>query len=347
MLFAACQWSSARSSIGTMHQLGHKYWTETHGFYADSGGYLLSSPDMPSFPVDTRALHYMIEYGYLDLPVVPKLEILDRSKTNKFTMAVAAFQIIWLVVQCIARLVQSQDISPLEDITVAFTVSTIATFFYWMNKPLDVNTHIKVRTATPIATILREAGPTAKEPYVDTPLDFVAGCGGVRYGPGQWGRRPFLRSFGSIQMKPLQRIPDDYTPTPKFGMAIVQWAFSLVHGGVHIACWNYPFPTLAERYLWRCASTILLGILFFWGIVEVLMVKPGLDFSVTLLGIWEKTAKSNSLIRRWGMDAPATLCACYYIMARSILIFQAFFTLRDMPCSVYEEAGWTNYIPHF
>ena len=55
-LFAACQWSSARSGIQEMYTLGITHWTIFHGFYADSGGVILHTPDMPPFPVNTRAL---------------------------------------------------------------------------------------------------------------------------------------------------------------------------------------------------------------------------------------------------------------------------------------------------
>ena len=345
-LFAACQWSSARSSVRSMHELGASHWTIVHGFYADSGGFILHTPDMPPFPVDTRALQYLIENRYLEVPEIKKDDIQDRSKTDKFAKTVAVVQSGWMIAQCIGRLVQSLDTTPLELVTVAFTVCTVASYFSWMEKPLDIEGHSNLTITTTTSEILRNAGPAARQPYVDTPMDFVGGCG-VQQGPGAWGRRQYFKSFGGPRSRPLQRIPDDYTPPPRtVRLAFSQWAISMIHGAIHVAGWKYPFPTLAEQYLWRSGSAALLAIVILWGIVEILAVSPGLNFTIILLGIWEKTTTSKSLWRRWALDLPATLCAVLYIIARITLLVQAVVILRSMPCSVYKTVNWTNFIPH-
>jgi hypothetical protein len=65
-LFASCQWSSARSNIDDMHAVGVINWTTVHGFYANSGGFMLHSPDMPPFPINTQAVQYLVKKGYLE-----------------------------------------------------------------------------------------------------------------------------------------------------------------------------------------------------------------------------------------------------------------------------------------
>ncbi|KIW24687.1 uncharacterized protein PV07_10388 [Cladophialophora immunda] len=281
-LFAGCQWSSAQSTIASMQALGATQWTLIHGFYADGGAFLLHSPDMPPFPINTRAIHYLVERKYLELPTLTRDDIMDRSKTNKFSMGMAIVQTSWMIAQCITRLVQSRHVIPLELVTVAFAICTIASFLFWMNKPLDVAEHSRLRTSTTIAEILQNAGHVAHQPYVDTPMDFVQGCG-VQQESGAWGRRSYFKTFGGLQERPIQRIPDDYTPPPAtIRLAFPLWMLSMIHCGIHVAGWNFPFPTAMELYLWRTASATMLAILVVWGFLEVLAVKPGFDFTMSV-----------------------------------------------------------------
>lgn len=344
--FAANQWSSARSSIKAMHDLGIAHWTMVHGFYADSGGFILQTPDMPSFPVDTRALQYLIKEKYLELPVIKKDAILDRSKADKFAKAVAVIQTGWMIAQCVGRLFESLHITPLELVTVAFTICTVASYLFWLEKPLNVEGHVNLSITTRMSEILKNAGSTAKEPYVDTPMDFVGGCG-IPQGPGTWGRRHYLPFFGSLEARPLQRMPDDYTPPPvTIRLASLQWALSVIHCAIHVAGWNYSFPTSIEKCLWRSASVALLAVLFVFGLVLVIAVRPWFDYRLILLGIWEKTTISKSKWRRWALSIPATAAALLYVVARLVLLVQAAAALRSMPCSVYKTVGWTDKIPH-
>lgn len=346
-LFAGCQWSSARLSIESMQALGVKEWSAVHGFYADAGGFILHTPDMPPFPINTTALHYLIERKYLDHPTIKKEDILDRSKSDLFARAIGIIQTSWIIVQIAARLNQSLDVSPLELVTVAFSICTIASFYFWMEKPLDIERHSHLTTPIPISKILRDAGDAASAPYIDTPMDFVGGCG-VLQGAGHWGRKRYFKTFGGLKARPMQRIPDDYTPPPSsFRLAFIQWALSMIHCGMHVASWNFRFPTTIETWLWRTASLTMLGILLVTGLVEVLSVKPGVNFTISLAGIWEKTSTSNSSFRRWAMDIPAITCSILYAAARIALLAEAAISLRSMPSSVYLTVRWTNYFPHF
>jgi hypothetical protein len=330
-----------------MQALGVINWTNVHGFYANAGGFILHSPDMPPFPINADAIYYLVRERYLEPPSITKEEIRDRSKADRFAKGMAVVQSTWMIAQCIARPLQSLRITPLELVTVAFTTCTLASYFFWMEKPLGVEVPSALTTSSSIREILQNAGNAARLPYVDTPMDFVCGSG-RQHGLGAWGRRQYFKTFGSLQVRPIERIPDDYTPPPQsVQLALLTWVLSLLHGAIHVAGWNFPFLTPVEQYLWRSASIAMIVILFAWGIVEVLAVKSVLNMTISLLGIWEKPATSEGYFRRWGLDLPATVCAIVYLLARALLLVLSATSLRLMPGSVYETVNWTNYIPHF
>lgn len=134
MLFAGGQWASAKRSVADRKASGHATWTLVHAFYADSGGFMLATPDFVSFPITAKQLEY------LPMPAITKEEIWDKSKADKFAKAVASFQAAWLVVQVIGRGVQQLPFTLLELSTVALITCTTGALFFWFRKPLNVET---------------------------------------------------------------------------------------------------------------------------------------------------------------------------------------------------------------
>lgn len=53
-----------------------------HAFFADMGGFMLTAPDYPPFPIDAAQVLYLVKKGYLDLPQITKSEIEDRDKSD-------------------------------------------------------------------------------------------------------------------------------------------------------------------------------------------------------------------------------------------------------------------------
>jgi hypothetical protein len=91
---------------------------------------MLHTPDMPPFPVNVRAIHYLVERKYLDPPTVKKHDILDRSKADAFAKSISVIQTGWMLVQCVGRIIDSLYNSLLELVTVAFAICTLGTFFF-------------------------------------------------------------------------------------------------------------------------------------------------------------------------------------------------------------------------
>jgi len=53
-------------------------------------------PDDLPFPINSRAIYYLISNGYLDAPTITEAEIMDKSKAGQFTNPVAVIQMTYL-----------------------------------------------------------------------------------------------------------------------------------------------------------------------------------------------------------------------------------------------------------
>lgn len=172
-LFAIMQWNSANISVAEMQKIGIKDWSTVHAFYTNAGGFVLETPDFPSFPINASSICYLCRNGWTEAPKISRENIWDRSKADLFAKGVALVQTAWLLVQSVARAVQMLSITPLELFTVVFTLPTIATAYFWANKPQNVAEPTKIKVEWTLATLLIAAGDTAERPYVDTPMDFI------------------------------------------------------------------------------------------------------------------------------------------------------------------------------
>lgn len=92
------------------------------------------------------------------------------------------------------------------------------------------------------------------------------------HGPG-WSInvQPFMKMPVIPPSRPIQRIPNDRFPMNPYG---VQEYFvciaTLLLAGIHVAGWNFSFPTRLELILWRTASLILFGVIAtFWALETV------------------------------------------------------------------------------
>jgi hypothetical protein len=71
-------------SVEDMHALRITNWITVHRFYVDSRGAILRFPDIPPFPINSQAVRYLVEKGYLKPPTITKDSIVDRSKVDEF-----------------------------------------------------------------------------------------------------------------------------------------------------------------------------------------------------------------------------------------------------------------------
>jgi hypothetical protein len=346
-LSSAAQWKSATDSVQHMHDLGHKTWTLEHAFFADSGGFWLESSDYPAFPITAASIRYLVKEGYLEYPSITREEIWDKSKADKFAKGFALIQSGWLVLQTITRASLRLPISPLELFTIAFVVSTVMSYFFWLHKPQHVTVPTYLRLSSSdgtIATILKEAGPAAALPFSDTPFDFIEKPLQV------WKRRPMLQHF-DLKQRPLERRPNDtVTPYRLLNMTLKEKVLlvgpSTIHSIIHLLGWNFVFPTRVEQYLWRGASLVLTSGLLLSVAGENLLRAMGFQGQPSLIWIWvqpehKQEGMKNRIIDIWGAFITFSM-----VVARLCIIGEVLASLRALPEDVYQTVNWTGFIPH-
>ncbi|RYP68415.1 hypothetical protein DL771_006679 [Monosporascus sp. 5C6A] len=325
-----------------MRALGDENWSIVHGFYANAGGFILRTPNFPDFPVNAMSMHYLCSKGYISFPEITRSDIWDRSKADLFAKGVALFQTCWLVISLIARGIQGLTITPIELFTVAFLVPTAATFTFWANKPQNVDEPTVIRVGWSLAGLLLDAGEMAKDPYVDTPMDFVEK-------PAWDGRkrRPSLLRYGGLERRPLARTPNDYPPAPPTGMeALFVWVISVIHAGIHLTGWNFPFSTYTEVLIWRISSLILLVVVAISGIFPILSSRKWFDFSFNPLWIWVVDARNPTWARRHLFKIVVDFAYVLYILARILIFLGMFVAFRSLPGDAYDEISWVAILPH-
>ncbi|KAG7293348.1 hypothetical protein NEMBOFW57_003396 [Staphylotrichum longicolle] len=240
---ALSQYISARRSVKEFEEPGYQGWTTRHGFFADMGGFVLDPPDFVPFPLTVSQLHYLVCHGYVDYTAVhlSHAEINDRNKLDGISRLITSAQLFWSVLNITARWITGLSITTLEISTLGFVFCSLCT--------------------RPMTEILIKAGPGASEPYRDTPMDFAKRnphwFGVIWHYCVQWPAK-FGVPFHPLK-RPIDKVWDDefgeLGVLGNFALMIVQLGFS----GIHIAAWNFHFPTRTEAFLWHLTSVYIMA----------------------------------------------------------------------------------------
>ncbi|TFK67052.1 hypothetical protein BDN72DRAFT_799429 [Pluteus cervinus] len=137
-------WWAMRQRYGAIQIAKHvnelKYglnWTQTHGQFAQMGGFARKDNKHVLYPEDLISL---LRRGRIDLDQLKltKEDIDDKSKGDILSKALVAFQTTWFVFECFARLQQRLPLLELEVVTLAFAILNLITYALWWYKPLNV-----------------------------------------------------------------------------------------------------------------------------------------------------------------------------------------------------------------
>lgn len=378
LTYAAGQWSRASHSVAALRQLGYDQWTMRMAFFADMGGFVLHTRRTDSrdgdaqeadrqdgdkrsgdpFPLNAKQLHWLIANGYVEYPALRPDDVWDKSKQDRLAKGITAFQVAYLIVECCGRAAQNLAITTLELNTLAIVVCSLMTAWFWLHKPADIRTSVPLHSNATIDEI------TGGRPWETTPLDFVD-----ENGPG-WSInvQPFMGMPVIPPSRPIQRIPDDRFPMNPYGaQEYCVCAATLLFAGIHVAGWNFSFPTRLEQVLWRTASLILFGVVAaFWALETVaswvrldrwrwlylLIVDRGRLPEFERARAEKLSSQASEAARKptqlplpwefWSIMPVAVL----YGVARMYLVVEAFMELRSVQGTAFVNVSWSAYFPH-
>jgi hypothetical protein len=115
-------------------------------------------------------------------------------------------------------------------------------------------TPIRVYSNRSIEEILRDAGK-ADSPWKQTPLDFIDDLG------PSWALnvQPFMKMPVGPHKRPIPRFGNDRLPNLNGRQETILCIATLAYAAIHLAGWNFTFPTRVELILWRASSMFLFG----------------------------------------------------------------------------------------
>ncbi|KAH8812184.1 hypothetical protein F5884DRAFT_820164 [Xylogone sp. PMI_703] len=262
------------------------------------------------------------------LPYITLEEINDRSKSDSLVRVITVAQIVWMIIQIIARASRSLAISQLEISVIAFAVCAIILYVVNWEKPKGVQLPI---------TIISYPGPFPPQTMEIVEKDRNQNMNFLKILIWIVGG---IFTFSDITKKRLgKHIPNAYNyETPLiskwfdlsksdiFGLLLSTTVFS----AVHIAAWNFAFPTHGESLLWKIAAVLCTAV----GLVCI-----GVILLAYLVGsIWEDFAYVLA-----GLSL--VLLTAGYIIYRLFLIVETFRCLFFLPPSAY-VATWATNLPH-
>jgi hypothetical protein len=267
-----------------------------------------------TFASDIRQLR---EAGVLQrLPYVTIEEINDKSKSDSFARIITIFQIVWTTVQIIARAIRHLAISQLEIAVVAFAACAIVIYGLNWKKPKGVEVPYTLLQYD--KEIPKQVFITLKNrPGLDTVFfSEIANLLGDTLGI----KKLFSTVFGLTEVRKLGSPISNENYIEEGGTQIALGFLTScgVFGALHIAAWNFIFPSRAEQIVWRATSLYCTNLFVFYALV----------FSAPKM--------KNFLFVSFSIS---------YILARLFILVEIFRTLCFLPRSAY-VATWASNIPH-
>ncbi|EAW12093.1 uncharacterized protein ACLA_008530 [Aspergillus clavatus NRRL 1] len=273
------------------------------------------------------------------LPITTIDDIQDRSKSDSFTKFFALLQCAWLVIQSIARACAGLPITELELTTLAFIFCALIMYWFWWDKPFDVQTPTILfcppEKAKQMREVIKKRYRFLLEENEDPSfhqLSFMAADG-------------FLEMFSSSAEHP----PLTQKLSP-LSVAVSFYLTAFIFAGLHLIAWNWEFPTPMARTMWRVFGLMML----------TSSVLP-------MFGFWVRSKLKDA----HGTDDVGccalycAICCCTekppnccfwvfgiilflsYFVARVGILFLVFYCFRAMPADVYSGLSWTTIFPHF
>lgn len=344
----------ASASVKAMCDGSEVPWSITHAFYANMGGFYIENTANEVDGREEARIEYLTAFPVysllnrgVDLETFPsREEIEDKGKADRVARVLAIVQIVWVLVQCIARAAQHLPLTTLEISTLAYIPCAILAYILWWNKPYEVSIPTRLRLnpqgADNIHFNLDEKAIPHREPtaghckhtrYLETRRLFES---------QQIYRTQKYRTYETTRQC-IEVVRSSLEPVGIFGFSSI--AIFLVVGAIHLAAWNFYFPSVFERWAWRICSVVITTIIpLSWVVTAVLLRVVSHQW-------WDGTEDKDMLkefkTTRWIGKGMQGCALAIYSLARLYLLVEVFMGLRASPVGVYKTPEWTNYLPHF
>ncbi|KAK1756431.1 hypothetical protein QBC47DRAFT_186084 [Echria macrotheca] len=301
-------------------------WSPAHGHYAVMGGFVLrvkkkddSGPGRP-YHLTGPDLVYLRGAGHLDrLPHITLEELGDKSKSDPVLKALALGQIVWSVAQIVVRALHHLSISLLELSVFAFAACAVVVYVLYWNKPKQVNTATTVHVYQDEipAAVLHRFQPASSIVW----RTFI----------GSSAHRRATKFRG----QPIGTLSYSEHYESRSTTLMLLLLGTVLFGGIHVAGWNFSFPTPQERILWRCASVYTTAVFLL-----VLLAEIVEHYVLECLGV-------QVLEGIRGFDYISTsILVVIYILARLVILVETFRTLGYLPSDAFVSTSVAS-IPHF
>lgn len=346
-----------RNEVRETHGVEAASWTLTHMFYANMGGLLVRDPEEAE-----DANPYILKGKFVSLAIsdnvlpretsVSRDEILDKSKSDLFTKSLAVLQILYFYLEFFARIARRLPVTQLELTVAGVAVYALASYFCLLEKPKNVNmpTTIKALKGNPTPTEAENDNTSTYSNitgnnYATSPSPLhifrqayseASGGGDTHTEASETDRDNFFaEALRAGHTVPFGRFFQH--DSALFTLCLV----SVPLGAIHLAAWNFHFPTTADAWLWRAASsyTTLIGPVWVFGkmIVEYL-VYGEFAFDTNCMAL------DADELKFW-LYGPGLGIILYFI-GRCVLLVEMARCLFFLEPQAFETVSWTLNVPH-
>jgi hypothetical protein len=102
------------------------------------GGFVLYVDGEPRATIRIEELRDFVSEGSVEMPTITEAEIKDRSKGDWISKCVAILQLVWFIIQFIARYAQGLPVTLLEIDTLGVAALACIAYGFWWKKPKDI-----------------------------------------------------------------------------------------------------------------------------------------------------------------------------------------------------------------
>ncbi|KAF8838780.1 hypothetical protein BDN67DRAFT_831702 [Paxillus ammoniavirescens] len=289
-------------------------WTRTHGFFALMGGFVVQKDGEEKTVRTIRGLQCLkLKGGTIGVHPTRK-QINDRSKSDGLGNMILVLQLLWFVLQVIARGSNHIAITLLEIDTLALAVLSLPLFFFWYSKPMAAAyPHVFYWKDVQRASSSLDGASDGQTLLWE---DIVAS--NERSWRNEIGGKGLDDDDGKLDGK--DTVDDGMEPC--MVVMLIVW---VIFGGLHLIAWNFQFPSQAEKIIWRVASLTLITSPCILSLCTVLEKAAGR--AIFPQNIWRYLVSLG-------------------IVARLALLITMLASLRDLPASAYQTVSWTSSAPH-